>query len=110
MSYHHKNWLYEEYLKLFLIITEGKATEIEKGFLKVYFDPYKDGRAKFIYYEAVFRLKRGWPKFAVLYFIKRSFRQDFKAYEELKLPVICHKIFAEKMLFDAVKFYCKISD
>ena len=59
---------------------------------------------------AVFRLKRGWYKFVVLLLISRALKKEFKRGENLNTLVELHKVFAQKMLADAIKAYCKISD
>lgn len=87
-----------------------RPSEEEKDFLKSFYNPYTDGRAKSIYYMAVFRLKRGWYKFVVLFLISRALKKEFKRGENLDALVALHKIFAQKMLNDAIKAYCKISD
>lgn len=110
MRYYDKNWLHKEYQELFLDTTGTEATKQEKEFIKKYFNPYKEDGSKYIYYEAIFRLKRGWPKFAVFYLIKQSFKKEFIKHEELESLILLHKVFAEKMLNDAIKAYCKISD
>lgn len=111
MSYYSsKDWLYEDAIKLFKEETGSKPLEEEKEFLKSFFNPYIDGRAKSIYYMAVFRLKRGWYKFVVLFLISRALKKEFKRGENLDALVALHKIFAQKMLNDAIKAYCKISD
>jgi len=110
MSYYHKNWLYDEYLQLFLDTTGAKLTVDEKNSLKNYFNTYAEGGAKSIYYMAIFRLKRGWYKFLVYLLISRALKKDFQKDESMNTLVPLHKIFAEKMLNDAIKAYCKITD
>lgn len=110
MSMHSKNWLYEEYKALYESTTGSKPLDNEKDFLRDFFDPYNEGGAKNIYYMAIFRLKRGWYRSLVLYFIKMALKKEFKKDENLKTLVSLHNIFAKKMLNDAIKAYCKISD
>jgi hypothetical protein len=107
---HSKNWLYEEYKTLYENATGSKPLDDEKSFLQDFFDPYNEGEAKTIYYMAIFRLKRGWYRFLVLYFIKRALKKEFKKDENLKILVSLHSVFAKKMLNDAIKAYCKIND
>jgi hypothetical protein len=110
MSYYHKNLLYDEYLQLFLDEIGTEPTAKEKKFLKSYFDPHNSDGAKLIYYMAIFRLKRGWYKFFVYFLIARTLKKAFKKDETLDALVKLHKVFAKKMLNDAIKAYCKIND
>lgn len=110
MSYYNKNWLYDEYAVLFLDATGEEPTAAEEEFLKSYFNTYTEGGEKPIYYMAIFRLKRGWYKFLVYFFIARSLKKDFQKDESLNTLETLHKVFAKKMLNDAIKAYCKITD
>jgi len=109
MANYNKNWLYNEYVELFVNTTGSDPTKEEKDFLKKYFDTYDESGAKPIYYMAIFRLKRGWNKFIVYFFIAKSLKKDFKNSKQTALATI-YKVFAKKMLLDAIKAYCKISD
>lgn len=110
MSYYHKKWLYDEYKQLYIDITGSKPLEDEDKFLKEYFDPFNDYGAKEIYYMAIFRLKRGWYKTLVYLLLIRAIKKDFQKNENTNTLVLLHKDFAKKMLNDAIKAYCKISD
>lgn len=110
MSIYSKNWLYEEYKALYESTTGSKPLDHEKNFLRAFFDPYNEGGAKNIYYMAIFRLKRGWYRSLVFFFIKRALKKEFKKDENLKTLVSLYNVFAKKMLNDAIKAYCKISD
>ena len=110
MSYYNKNWLYDEYAELFLDATGAEPTAAEEESLKSYFNTYTEGGAKPIYYMAIFRLKRGWYKFLVYLLISRALKKEFQKDESLTTLVTLHKIFAKKMLNDAIKAYCKITD
>ena len=110
MSYYSsKDWLYEDAIKVYKDRTGSKPPEEEKEFLKEFFNTYNDDGAKSIYYMAIFRLKRGYYKFVVLFFIERALKKEFER-ENLDSLVALHKIFAQKMLNNAIKAYCKISD
>jgi len=110
MSFYNKNWVYQEYKELYVDITGADLTDAEDQFLKKYFDPYNDDGGKKIYYMAVFRLKRGWHQFLVYFLIAKNLKKDFNKIEGLETLVVLHKHFAKKMLFNAIKAYCKITD
>jgi len=110
MGYYSKSWLFDEYKELYVTKTGTKPTDEEIKFLKKYFDPFNDSGAKKIYYMAIFRLKRGWVKFVVYFIIKKSLKRDFQRGENLDTLVALHHDFAKKMLNNAIKAYCKISD
>lgn len=111
MSYiNNKNWLSKEYINLYFNTVGTNPTGDEMEFLKDFFDPYNDNEAKQIYYIAIFRLKRGWYKIFVYIFIKIALKKAFKKHEEIDTLIAIHKKFAKKMLNDAIKTYCKISD
>ncbi|MFK5937900.1 MAG: hypothetical protein QM497_05815 [Sulfurimonas sp.] len=109
MSY-NKNWLYNEYAVLFLDATGEEPTAAEEESLKSYLNTYTEGGAKPIYYMAIFRFKRGWNIPLVYFFIARSLKKDFQKDESLNTLETLHKVFARKMLNDAIKAYCKITD
>jgi len=104
MSYYNKNWLYPEYKQLFEEFTGTEPTEEEKIFLQQYFNPYEENGGKNIYYMAVFRLKRGWYKALVYFFICKSLKKDFKKAENMQTLVKLHKVFAKRMLENAIKY------
>lgn len=109
-NYNHrynKNWLYENYRNLYSGVTGGELLKEEKDFLKIYFDPFNENGGKKVYYMAIFRLKRGWYVFFVYFLIARTLKKDFQKVENL---ASLHRVFAKKMLNDAIKGYCKISD
>ena len=110
MSYYNKYWLYDGYKKLYVNLIGAKPTEDEVKFLKVFYDPHNNDGGKKIYYMAIFRLKRGWYKFFVYYLIKKSLKKSFLEHKNLDTLVFIHKEFAQKMLNDSIKAYCKISD
>jgi len=110
MSYYSRDWLYEDAIKVYKDRTGSKPLEEEKEFLKEFFNTYNDDGAKSIYYMAIFRLKRGYYKFIVLFLIERALKKKFKSGENLDTLVKLHKIFAQKILNNAIKAYCKISD
>jgi len=107
MNYYNKNWLYKDYKKLYIDTTKSEPTEEEELFLKSYFNTLSEDGAKKIYYMAVFRLKRGWYRFIVYFLIKKSLKNDLKNLDGIaKL----NKVFATKMLHDAIRAYCKLGD
>ena len=106
-----RNWLYHEYVDIFKSLTGVEELEDEeKEFLRSFFDTYSNVDCKNIYYSSVYRFKRFYPKAIVYFLLKRDLK---KAFIIQKAPISLIKIsnkFSEKMLFDAMKAYCKISD
>ncbi len=111
MGYYNNDWLYQdacdEYKR-----TAGidKLEDDEKVFLKNFYDTKNDSQSKNIYYNAVFKLKRNNPKFFVSWCIKRTIKRYFIKQKAPKGLINASDIFAQKMLFDAIKQYCRISD
>ena len=77
MSYYNKNWLYDEYCSLFKEKTGSNIDDAEKVFMKNYFSVDNDSSIKDIYYLAVYRLKRGYPRWLVYFFVTMSLKSDF---------------------------------
>ena len=111
MSCFTKNWLLQEYTTLYIENTGVDALEEdEKEFLKSFFDAYSNSKGKEIYYKTVYKFKKNYPKFLIFFFLKKELK---KAFTTKKAPDSFIKLsdeFAQKMLFNAMKAYCKISD
>ena len=111
MSYFTKNWLLQEYTSLYKDHTGvDDLEENEKEFLKTFFDAYSNSNGKEIYYRTVYKFKKNYPRFLILFFLKKELKKAFaiqNAPEAFKK--LCDE-FAQKILFDAMKAYCKIQD
>ena len=109
MAYFSNSWLYRDACDLYKAKTGiENLEEDEKKFLKAFYDIKSDSIGKQIYYNSVYKFKRSMPKLLVYIYITIEFKKAFR-----EAPVgLCksRNIFAKKMLFDAMKAYCKISD
>lgn len=111
MKYTSNSWLSKEYVNIFKDVTGVKKLEKdEEKFIVDFFDISSNSTAKEVYYNAIYRYKRGYPKFFILFFIKRAFKYEFKLQKAPESFIEISDKFAKKMAFDAMKFYCRISD
>jgi len=105
------NWLYENYKDEY--IKQTGITELEqdeKEFLSSMFNAYKETKEKEIYYDAVYKFKRGYPRFLIFFEINKNLKKAFIQHNAPISLVKAHKVFARRILIEAQKAYCKVSD
>ena len=111
MKYASKSWLSREYINEFKKLTGvDKLEQEEEDFIINFFDISSNSLSKTTYYESIYRYRRGFPKFFILFFIKRTFKNAFILQKAPKSLIKISDKLAEKMAYDAMKFYCRISD
>ena len=105
-----QNWLIKELENLFEEHTGAKFEEEEQEFIINFFDTRINSEGKVLYYKSVFKFRRDYPKFIISWSIKRSLKQAFIKENAPESLIRISDIFAKKLLFDAMKIYCKIAD
>lgn len=103
-------WPYDDYAKVFELVTGAKLIKEEKEYLSEFTDISKISASKIIYYDAIFMLKRWVPRFLVLYFTTKKTKQHFLNSNAPTSIVDLHKEFAKLTLIHAVKTYCKAGE
>jgi hypothetical protein len=105
------NWIYRDFKNIFIKKTGVTMLEDDELiFLSKFTDVEKDSPNKIIYYNALFRFKRWYPKKIVYYLVFLEYIYVFyknKAPKSIKKLV---KDFAFYTYFSALKAYSKNSD
>jgi len=105
-----KNWLYQSMSKTFQEETGAKFTKEEQEYAYTMFNVSEDTAAKIAYYNALFRLKRNYPKFLVSALIQYEFKKMLKETNAPDSIIAISSKLAQVSFFGALKAYCKIGD
>jgi len=107
---YNKSWLYQSMSKVFQAETGTKFTKEEQEYAYTMFSVSEDTAAKIVYYNAVYRFKRNYPKFLVSILIQYEFKKMLKETNAPDSIIAISSKLAQVSFFGALKAYCKISD
>lgn len=110
MAYYNKNWLLESYIEIFVNNTGSQPSEKEKEYLSQLLNISKETIGKQIYYTAIYRLKRWYPRFLVYILISITLKRYLIKTNAPESLIQLYKEFSKYTLNSAVKAYCKIGD
>lgn len=109
MAY-NRNWLSNNFCDIFELETGTKPNEDEKKCLNKLLDTTTESEGKELYYLAIYRLKRWYPKIIVYYFLLCSYKKYFKQNKAPHSLYLLSNKFAINTLNLAIKAYCRIND